>query len=41
MHNFEYDFTKNYQDPISQRPGIDFELGPKIDQEAAKALDRA
>lgn len=40
MHRFEYDFTKNYKDHISQRPGIDFVLDPKIDVEEKKALDR-
>jgi hypothetical protein len=41
MHRFEYDFTKSYKDPISKRPGIDFVLGPKIDQEIQKAFDRS
>ena len=35
-HNFEYDFTKNFQDALDERPGIDFVMGPKIDMEAAK-----
>ena len=39
QHIFEYDFEKNYTDPLSQRPGIDFVLEPKIQQEAAKALN--
>lgn len=41
MHRFEYDFTKNFTDHISQRPGIDFVLDPKIDMEMKKALDRS
>jgi hypothetical protein len=30
MHRFEYDYTKNYKDHISQRPGIDFVIEPKV-----------
>jgi hypothetical protein len=41
MHRFEYEFTKSYKDPVSKRPGIDFVLGPKIDQEIQKAFDRS
>lgn len=41
QHVFEYDFEKNYLDPLSQRPGIDFVLEPKIQQEAAKALEKS
>lgn len=32
----EYDFTKDYRDPLAKRPGIDFVIGPKFEQEAAK-----
>lgn len=38
---FEYDFTKNYKDPLHERPGIDFALGAKYEKEMKKALDRS
>jgi hypothetical protein len=29
-HNFQYDFTKSFQNKLVERPGIDFFLDPKI-----------
>lgn len=39
IHNFEYDFTKNFNDPVNKRPGIDFILDPKIKVEMKKGVD--
>ena len=36
VHNFEYNFIKNWTDPIAERPGIDFNIDPKLKLEASK-----
>jgi hypothetical protein len=35
-HNHLYDYSKNHHDPLSERPGIDFYLNPKVTVEQAK-----
>ena len=38
-HMFDYDYSKNFNDPLQERPGIDFVIEPKFKVEAAKITD--